>query len=144
MNGGPIRILLAEDEEHLGAILEGFLRGRGHHVHRVADGAAALAALRATDFDVALLDVMMPELDGMDVLRALGALTDAPEAIVMTGNGTADVALAALQLGAYDYLPKPYRMAEVDFLVRRAAEKRRLRREVAELRARLAERDGVA
>jgi len=137
VSGAPVHILLAEDEEHLGAILESFLQGRGHRVHRVADGAAALAALRTTDFDVALLDVMMPELDGLDVLRGLAALADPPEAIVMTGNGTADVALAALQLGAYDYLPKPYRMAEVDLLVRRAAEKRCLRREVAELRARL-------
>jgi DNA-binding NtrC family response regulator len=143
VSGAPIRILLAEDEEHLGTILEGFLQGRGHHVLRVADGAAALAALRATDFDVALLDVMMPELDGMDVLRGLASLADAPEAIIMTGNSTADVALAALQLGAYDYLPKPYRMAEVDLLVRRAAEKRWLRREVAELRARLAAADGA-
>lgn len=137
MSAAPARVLLAEDEEHLGAILESFLQARGHQVRRVADGRAALAELRAATFDVALLDVMMPELDGLDVLRALATLDDAPESIVMTGNGTADVALAALQLGAYDYLPKPYRMAEVDFLVCRAAEKRRLRREVAALRARV-------
>ncbi|HEU4630906.1 MAG TPA: response regulator [Gemmatimonadaceae bacterium] len=137
MSAPAARVLLAEDEEHLGTILEGFLQARGHRVHRVTDGRAALDALRAADFDVALLDVMMPELDGLDVLRGLAALDDAPEAIVMTGNGTADVAVTALQLGAYDHLPKPYRMAEVDLVVRRAAEKRRLRREVAALRARL-------
>jgi DNA-binding NtrC family response regulator len=140
----PAHVLLAEDEEHLGAILESFLQGRGHRVARVADGRAAMHALHGTDFDVALLDLMMPELDGLDVLRGLAALADPPEAIVMTGNGTADVALAALQLGAYDYLSKPYRMAEVELLVCRAAEKRRLRREVAELRARLRSAGEVA
>lgn len=123
----PVRVLLAEDEEHLGTILETFLRGRGHLVTRARDGRAALAALHAATFDVALLDVVMPELDGLDVLRGLDGLAAPPEAIVMTGNGTVDTALTAMQLGAYDYLTKPYRMAEVDLLVHRAAEKRALR-----------------
>ena len=86
----PLRVLLAEDEEHLGAILELFLGGRGHSVRRVRDGRAALAALAAEPFDVALLDVMMPELDGLAVLGELPRLPAAPEAIVMTGNGTVD------------------------------------------------------
>jgi two-component system response regulator AtoC len=121
------RVLLAEDEPHLGTILETFLTGRGHQVTRVRDGRAALEALRAATFDVALLDVVMPELDGLAVLGALAELPLPPEAVVMTGNGTVDTALHALRLGAYDYLAKPYRMAEVDVLVRRAAEKRALR-----------------
>lgn len=121
------RVLLAEDEPHLGLILETFLKGRGHHVTRVGDGRAALDAARAATFDVALLDVVMPEMDGLAVLGALVELPLAPEAVVMTGNGTVETALHALGLGAYDYLSKPYRMAEVDELVRRAAEKRALR-----------------
>lgn len=126
MTTGP-RVLLAEDEPHLGTILEAFLTGRGHVVTRVHDGRAALDALRAATYDVALLDVVMPEMDGLAVLSALGELPLPPEAVVMTGNGTVDTALHALRLGAYDYLTKPYRMAEVDVLVRRAAEKRALR-----------------
>ena len=129
----PIRVLLAEDEEHLGTILETFLRGRGIDVRRVRDGAEALALLQRESVDVALLDVVMPEMDGLEVLRALGTLPSPPEAVVMTGNGTVDTALTALQLGAYDYLTKPYRMAEVDLLVRRAAEKRTLRLAAAQL-----------
>lgn len=127
MSGLPVRVLLAEDEEHLGTILETFLRSRGQLVTRVRDGRAALDALHAGTFDVALLDVIMPELDGLEVLRALGAMPAPPEAIVMTGNGTVDTAITAIQLGAYDYLAKPYRMAEVDLLIWRAAEKRALR-----------------
>ncbi len=121
------RVLLAEDEEHLGAILETFLRGRGHEVTRVRDGRAALERLHGRAFDVALLDIVMPELDGLEVLRAIGGLAVPPEAVVMTGNGTIDTAITAMQLGAYDYVAKPYRMAEVDLLVRRAAEKHSLR-----------------
>lgn len=121
------RVLLAEDEENLGSLLETFLRGRGHLVTRVRDGRAALDALRAQAFDVALLDIVMPEMDGLEVLRAVGGLPVPPEAVVMTGNGTIDTALTAMQLGAYDYVTKPYRMAEVDLLVLRAAEKFSLR-----------------
>ena len=123
----PARILLAEDEEHLGAILQAFLAGRGHEVTRVQDGAAAVASLRERSYDVALLDVMMPEMDGLEVLGALASLPVPPEAIVMTGHGTVDTAITAMRLGAYDYLAKPYRMAEVELLIGRAAEKRRLR-----------------
>ena len=123
----PARILLAEDEEHLGAILESFLAGRGHEVTRVQDGAAAVASMREQSYDVALLDVMMPEMDGMEVLAVLSSLPSPPEAIVMTGHGTVDTAITAIRLGAYDYLAKPYRMAEVELLIGRAAEKRRLR-----------------
>ncbi|HEY0972365.1 MAG TPA: response regulator, partial [Gemmatimonadales bacterium] len=127
------RVLLAEDEANLGLILETFLRGRGHEVTRVADGRAALDAARACTFDVALLDVVMPEMNGLEVLGALAEVPFAPEAIVVTGNGTVETALHALGLGAYDYLTKPYRMAEVDQLVRRAAEKRSLRMDAARL-----------
>jgi DNA-binding NtrC family response regulator len=95
----------------------------------VTDGRAALERLRAESFDVALLDVQMPKVDGLAVLRAVRESPLPPEVIVMTGNGTVDVAITAMQHGAYDYLAKPYRMAEVELLVTRAAERRRLARE---------------
>ena len=139
-----VRVLLAEDEEHLGNILRAFLVGRGHQVTIVRDGRAALQALRMGGHDVALLDVVMPELDGLAVLRAVQELPYAAQIVVTTGNGTPDSALAALQLGAYDYLPKPYRMAEVDAIVRRASEKGRLARENRSLRMRLAMADADA
>lgn len=126
---GGARVLIAEDERHLGTLLEHYLAGRGHAVTLVADGRAALDALERTPFDVALLDVQMPKLDGVAVLRTVRAMPAPPEVIVMTGNGTVDVALTAMQHGAYDYVTKPYRMAEVDLVVVRAAERRRLERE---------------
>src|SRR5688572_32236296 len=127
--GPRIKVLIAEDEEHLGNILEQFLTGRGYQVMVTRDGKAALAALRSEAYDVALLDIVMPELDGLEVLRHVQEEPNHPEVIIITGNGTIETAITAIRLGAYDYLSKPYRMAEIDVLVRRAWERRQLARE---------------
>jgi DNA-binding NtrC family response regulator len=132
-----IKVLIAEDEPHLAMLLEKYLSERGHDVTTRADGSAALDALRAESFDVALLDIVMPEMDGLEVLRAVREDAAPPEVIIITGNGTIETAISAMKLGAYDYLAKPYRMAEIDVLVRRAWEKRQLSRENALLQSRL-------
>jgi DNA-binding NtrC family response regulator len=132
-----IKVLIAEDEAHLGQILSNFLSGRGYLVKTVTDGRAALDVLRAEAFDVALLDIVMPELDGLEVLKQVRADADPPEVIIITGNGTIETAISAMKLGAYDYMAKPYRMAEIDVLVRRAWEKRRLSRENVLLQSQL-------
>ena len=139
-----IRVLLAEDEGNLAQILATFLTGQGHHVTTCGDGRAAVEALRSEAFDVALLDIVMPELDGLEVLRKLRDDPDRPEVIIITGNGTIETAISAMKLGAYDYITKPYRMAEIDLLVRRACEKRRLVRQNALLESRLARTDAGA
>jgi len=138
------RVLVAEDEEHLGVLVAQFLRGRGLDVTLERDGTAAAARLAAEAFDVALVDVQMPGLDGLAVLAQAQTLLRPPEVIVATGNGAADAVLAALRGGAYDAVAKPYRMAEVELLVRRAAEKRWLRDEVEVLRAEVARLRGAA
>jgi len=138
-----IKVLVAEDEVNLGQILSNFLSGRGCAVRTVTDGRAAVEALRAEAYDVALLDIVMPELDGLEVLKQVRAEADPPEVIIITGNGTIETAISAMKLGAYDYMAKPYRMAEIDVLVRRAWEKRRLARENVLLQSQL-ERVGGA
>jgi DNA-binding NtrC family response regulator len=138
-----IRVLLAEDEAALGAILKDYLEGRGHHVTHVADGRAAIEALATQAFDVALLDIVMPEADGLTVLKALRESPEPPEAIIITGNGTIDTAITALKLGAYDYMAKPYRMLEIEMQVRRAWEKRELLRQNSLLTDRLARAERV-
>ena len=137
-----IRVLLAEDEVNLGMILEQYLTARGYAVTMVRNGRDALEALRRDTFDVALLDVVMPEIDGLEVLRLTREDPLPPEIIVITGNGTIETALAALKLGAYDFLSKPYRMAEIDLIVRRAWEKRVLARANHVLAHRLRELTG--
>ena len=138
-----IKVLIAEDEPNLGALLEKFLAGRGHDVRTFTDGRAALDALRAEAFDVALLDIVMPELDGLEVLRQVREDVSPPEVIIITGNGTIETAISAMKLGAYDYLSKPYRMAEIEVLVRRAWEKRQLSIENTLLQTRLARADAA-
>lgn len=145
------RVLVAEDEEHLGTLLAQFLRGRGLDVTLVRDGPAAVAALATEQFDAAVVDVQMPGADGFAVLAAAGTLRRPPEVIIATGNGTRETALAALRGGAYGTVAKPYRMAEVELVVQRAVEMRQLRDtilrlqdESAALRAELARTAGPA
>ena len=138
-----IKVLIAEDEDNLGTLLEQFLTGRGHTVTVVRDGRAALQAARAEAYDVAILDIVMPEMDGLEVLRCVREEPTPPEVIIITGNGTIETAITAMKLGAYDYLSKPYRMAEIDVLVRRAWEKRALAKENALLHSRLSRVSGT-
>lgn len=92
----PIRVLIAEDEPNLGMILEQFMTARGFAVTMVRDGRHALETLRSESFDVALLDVVMPEMNGLEVLRQIREEPMPPEIIVITGNGTIETAIAAL------------------------------------------------
>ncbi len=144
MSDSRIKVLVAEDEPNLGQILSTFLGGRGYAVHAVTDGRAALDALRAEAYDVALLDIVMPELDGLEVLKQVRTDADPPEVIIITGNGTIETAISAMKMGAYDYMAKPYRMTEIDVLVRRAWEKRRMSRENVVLQSRLERAGGGA
>lgn len=135
---GP-RVLIAEDEAHLGTLLELFLVGRGCAVTLARDGREARARLdeaaaAGRGYEVAVVDVHMPGLDGLGVLRAARRLPLGPEVVLATGNATTELIQEALRLGAHDVVAKPYRMAEVELLVRRAAEVRALRRTVAAVR----------
>ena len=126
MSDTRIRVLIGEEDPQLGGLLETFLSGRGCAPVLVRDGRTALERLLSEPFDVAILDIVMPELDGLAVLRQLREEPLPPEVIISSGIGTVDTAIAAIKLGAYDYLPKPYRMTEIEALVRRAFEKRLL------------------
>ncbi len=134
------RILVADDEESIRWVLERACTQRGHRVDVVATGADALAALRARPFDVALLDIRMPDLSGLDVLtRARDEHIDTLF-IIMTAQGTMANAIEATKRGAYDYLTKPFDLDQVTHLVDRALELRRLTRDVERLRGELRQR----
>ena len=133
----PIRVFIAEDEQPLARLFADHLTSCGHQVAVAHDGREALRALSEEAFDVALLDLVMPEMNGLDVLRQIRSQPNAPEVIVVTGNGTMEAALASIRLGAYDILSKPCRLAELEVIVRRAHERRRLERANAALSARL-------
>ncbi len=133
----PIRVLVADDERNLRELLVRELARKGHVVTGVPDGRAALDRLSEEIPDVLLLDMKMPRVEGIEVLRALQEQSDAPQVIVMTGFGDVSTAVEAMKLGAYDYLTKPARIEELDILIRKAAEKGQLIRQNVVLRARL-------
>jgi two-component system response regulator AtoC len=130
-----IRVLIAEHEPHLGTVLAPYLAARGFAVTTVHSGQRALDLLQHQQCDVALLDVELPGFDGLDLLRQVRADPSPPEVILITGHGAVEAAIAALELGAYDVLSKPYRLPEIEGLVRRAWEKRVLVRDNERLQA---------
>lgn len=131
------KILVAEDETNLRLVIQKELERLGYHVRAAADGEAALKILEESNFDVLLSDISMPNMDGMELLRRVHERPNPPETIMLTGHATVETAIEAMKLGAYDYLSKPYRITELDLLVKQAAEKKRLRVDNQRLRAQL-------
>jgi DNA-binding NtrC family response regulator len=108
----------------------------------VKSGEEALQALAAHDVEVVLLDLKMPGLGGMETLKRMREAGVAAEVIILTGHPDIDDAIQAMKLGAYDYLTKPARLAEVEEVLRRAAEKKRLQRENVALKRMVAQKEG--
>jgi DNA-binding NtrC family response regulator len=124
-----IRVLVADDERNLRELLVRELGRKGHNVDGVGDGQAALDRVREDPPDVLVLDMRMPRVEGIEVLRALQSFPEVPQVIVTTGFQEVANAVEAMKLGAYDYLTKPARIEELDILIRKAAEKGRLIRQ---------------
>jgi DNA-binding NtrC family response regulator len=132
-----IRMLVVEDDKALSEIVCEELRARGHMAVAAETVAEGLEQLKQSEFEVALVDLMLPDGSGIDILKRISEEGLATEAVVLTGYATVDTAIQAMKLGAYDYVTKPARMEELEVLVAKAAEKSRLRRENSHLRRRL-------
>jgi DNA-binding NtrC family response regulator len=124
-----IRVLVADDERPIRFLMEKELPRAGCLVAAVESGEQALAALAAAAYDVALLDLKMPGIGGMETLRRIRAAGIPVEVVVLTGHPDVATAIEAMKLGAYDYLTKPFKLAEVEVVLRRAAERKQQRRE---------------
>jgi len=120
----PASILVAEDQADIRDLLVMNLRQAGHEVSAVADGAAALALHTERAHDLLILDLMMPKVDGLDVCKALRARGSATPILMLTAKSTELDRVLGLELGADDYLTKPFSLAEllarVKALLRRA------------------------
>ena len=106
----------------------------------VPDGAAALDVVRSSQVDLVLLDIRLPGMDGIEVLERIKAIDEGVEVVLVTAVRTVRTAVAAMKLGAFDYLTKPFEEEELLSLVRRALERRSLEREVVYLRSELERR----
>ncbi len=132
-------ILIADDEDSLRWVLEKGLRQTGYDVTAVADGDEAIRLFERDPFDLVLLDVRMPGLDGITALERIRTIRPDAYVVVITAHGTMDTAIKAMQRGAYDYLAKPFDLDEVLLLTERALAAGRLTQEVARLRRGLEE-----
>lgn len=121
-----IKVLVVDDEEPFRRLLKNELTRKGYSVEVAADGAAALRLLAETAFDAVLLDVVMPGMDGLSLMKQLKEEGGAPPIIVLTGKATVETAVEAMKNGAYDYLTKPYKLDELVIVLERAAEFGRL------------------
>jgi two-component system, OmpR family, phosphate regulon response regulator OmpR len=106
------RILLVDDDDRLAEMLGTYLRSRGFEVELRADGVSGLRALEASRFDIVVLDVMLPDIDGLEVLRRLRTHSTVP-VLMLTARGEDMDRIVGLELGADDYLPKPFNPREV-------------------------------
>ena len=116
------------------------LRDQEYEVTGFASSTAALAALREGRFDLLLTDLMMPEMDGISLLRAAHEVDQDLVGVLMTGHGTIDTAVEAMKAGALDYILKPFKLSVVLPVLARALTVRRLRMENAALEKNVRER----
>jgi len=128
------RILVVDDEE---IVIRSCLRilGTGdYEVEAVQDGWEALRKIDENDYDVVILDIMMPKIDGMEVLQRVKETHPDVDVIMVTGHSQIETAVRSMKLGAFDYLPKPFDPDELELVVERALERRRLLQENLDLK----------
>lgn len=136
------KILVVDDEPQIRRILALMLVDAGFDVVEVETGEEGAARCREADFDLALVDMSLPGMDGLATLRELLVHDKSIDCIMMTAYGTIRSAVEAMRIGAFDYLAKPFDNNELLLIINRALELRRLSREVEELRGELSTRYG--
>ena len=130
-----IRVLVVDDNKMFRDLVADQLNDLNIEATSVGSGEEALVSLRATDCDVVLLDIKMTGMSGLDVLRQVRQMEDAPEVIMLTADTSLSTGIEAMRLGAYDYLTKPATLDEMEAVIRKADEKSRLVRQNASLRS---------
>ena len=108
-----IRVLLVDDEKDFIEMLAQRLETRGFEVTTASSGEAALGALKEGEFDVVVLDVLMPGKDGIETLKEIKEIRPLLHVIMLTGNATVETAIEGMKQGAYDYLMKPTDMKDL-------------------------------
>ncbi len=129
-----LELLLVDDEEDFRESAAQYFRRMGHHVASVGSACEALAVVKTRQFDVAVLDVHMPETDGVDLLPRLLDEDEHLQVLMLTGGATVSTAVASMKAGAIDYVTKPIRMSDLELLIRKAARTGALKRENERLR----------
>ncbi len=121
----PVRVLVVDDEEDFGTAVATRLRRRGFAASAVFAGRDALRLVQETRYDVMVLDLKMPEMDGVEVLREVRRLDPNLQVVVLTGHGTVETGIEGMQLGASDFLQKPVAIENLCTVIEAVAERSR-------------------
>lgn len=124
-----LSILIVEDGQSQREMLRGFLLSEGHTVAEAENGEAAIKSVLNGHFDLILLDYKMPGMDGLQVLKEVKRINHEIDVVIITAYGTIETAVEAIKVGAIDYITKPVEFDELQLLLERVAERRRLVRE---------------
>ena len=127
------RILIVDDDQNLRKTLADILRVKGYETAVAADGAEAIAAAEREMFSLALIDLMLPDMPGLNVMARIKAISPLTEAIILTGHASMETAIEAIGQGAFSYLLKPYQMDELLQNIRHAVERNQAQEEILRL-----------
>jgi two-component system nitrogen regulation response regulator NtrX len=130
-------ILIVDDEVGILESLKGVLEDEGYKPATAQSGEACLDAVHKRPFDVVLLDIWLPGIDGLETLAKIKEMEDGPEVVMISGHGTIETAVRATKLGAFDFLEKPLSLDRTLIVVKNALETRRLRNENRDLKRNL-------
>ncbi len=136
------KILVIDDEQSMRDFLSIMLKKEGHDVVAAENGSDAFKAVQTEIFDLVISDVKMPGLDGIDVLKTVKEVSPETVVIMITAYATAETAVEAMKLGAYDYITKPFKVDEIKLIIQKALEKGHLRKENILLRREIESRAG--
>ena len=131
-------VLIVDDESAIRESLQGVLEDEGYKTASAGSGEACLECIGKQSFDVVLLDIWLPGMDGLNTLEKIRALPDAPEVIIISGHATIETAVRATKLGAFDFLEKPLSVDRTLTLVKHAVDAKKLRLENRDLKRQLA------
>jgi two-component system response regulator AtoC len=129
-----MHILVVDDEEKQRDLLAGFLRKKGYAVTTAASGKEAIEKNRTTGFDLTILDLKMPEVDGIETMSRMKEIDPETYFIILTGYGTVESAVEAMRCGASDYINKPINLDELELLIERIYKEQTLHQELTALR----------
>ncbi|QPJ66591.1 MAG: UDP-3-O-[3-hydroxymyristoyl] N-acetylglucosamine deacetylase [Candidatus Nitrohelix vancouverensis] len=119
------RILIVEDETNIAASLKGILSDEGYHVDVTSDGLESLDKIQSDPPDLLILDIWLPSMDGIEVLKSVKTFHPEVEALIISGHGTIDTAVKATKLGAFDFIEKPFSLEHITQSVKAALEHRK-------------------
>jgi DNA-binding NtrC family response regulator len=132
-----VNILVVDDEEIVRGSLLDWLKEDGYQVEAVEDGFKALEKFRDRSWDIALIDLKMPKMDGLELLGKIKEIRPQTQVVIITAFATVNTAVQAIKIGAYDYLVKPFNPEELSLLIKRLVESQNLLKEISHLRKEL-------